>query len=206
MTNLLEYIEPRRFIDTERIFCLEASVDLLMPDDSGCYEGSSGMCSYDAIVSLCSKNKPAFGRANAAWYLRASGMSYAAIGDLFEISSSRASGIIKSIRNKVHSCAWAKKQWDDSVIRQIEKALFPTVSIGVQNAHRMIQTFSQMRDVEYLMARHHTSQYALNSGVLRLGHAQLEKMRDDVGAYRCVCTYCKPVHFPEHVEFAEAVV
>ncbi len=202
MSNLLEYIEPRRFIAAEHKFCKDSSTEMLQPEDTDFRGNGSGFRSYDTLAALCAKNRPAFGRAVAAWYLKATGLSYPAIGGLFEISASRAGGIVKTIRNQAYSSDWVKKQWDDATVRRIEKELFPAMSIGVQGAHRMIQTFVQMRDVEYLMDSLHTSQYALNSGSLRLGRARFKKQRDDVGAYRCVCAYCKPAAFPKFVEKA----
>lgn len=205
MSNLLQYVEPRRFIDAEMKYCKDTNTEYLLPNNYDFYQGSLGIHSYEKVQASYLENKPSFGRALAAWYLRSVGFSFAAIGDLFDISASRASGIIKSIRNKVHSDNWSKNQWNDSVIRLIEKQLFPAFSVGVQDAHRMIQTYSQMRDVESLMYRHSTSQFALNSGVLRIGRAVFDKQREQVGAYRCVCSHCKLIRFPEHIETLEAV-
>jgi hypothetical protein len=203
MSNLLEYIEPRKFIDAERQFCKDFSAEFLAPESTG-YRGGSFGLGDEKLAAICTKNRNSFGRAIAAWYLKASGLSYVEIGELFEISATRAGDIVKTIRNQAYPHDCDKGQWDDLAVRRIDKEIFPTVSKGVQKAHRMIQTFAQMRDVEYLMDRHHTSQYALNSAVLRLGRALLQKQRDDVGAFRCICTYCKPVRYPEHIESAEA--
>lgn len=200
MSNLLEYIAPHRFIDAEHKFCQNSSTELLLPESEGDLSISRGLSDYDKLATICANNKESFGRAVAAWYLKASGLPFSAIGKLYQISASRAGSIVKTIRSQAYSYKSDQSQWDEIAVRRIEKELHPTTSIGVQGAHKMIQTFIQMRDVEYLMYRHSSSQVALNSGSLRVGRARFQKQREEVGAYRCVCSYCKPARFPEYVE------
>lgn len=168
---MLEFHEPTLARSKE----IAADLPLLFPRYP--FGGVSGLRDKLKVTATTYRNL-------VAWYLKAAGLSGAAVGDYLSISASRANGLASRSRKALFSSPWTKESMQ--FIAEQE-----SLSDEAMAAHRLAAMRIEMMAAEQALDKcSHNADLRVVSGALRMGRAAYSSAYDTVAGTKCTCRMC----------------